>query len=804
MHSDLSTSPVSFLCIGIDPNFIAYIFSATAKVNASLDSCRTLQEAKRKLSASSYDVYFIDVAIASEKIIVELLQEIRQKEGPKSKIAIIVDSFTTAERYATFLKKELINFVLQKPITPQQIDSMFANLFKEKAPEKIEQHSNLADLKSAYEATIYDKIEKLSGLIDTVHKNPTSTALLELKNELQKIGGSAGSFGFSLVSSLCKDLAHSISEKIVDGTPVDSEWQDSLDVFLTKLKKGFQLPEKKEPHKVLSQEVLSTPVVFFVDPEQKFLELLEKVQEQFPFEVKCESNPKRAIDLLKNESFNPNALVLSYSYPGTSVTAFDIIDSIRFKVQKEPPLLALLLDSNNIDVRVLAMQNGIQYVFHKPIYAFNLLKQIQDALELNKRHHFRVLVLDDDVDFCNFVIAILSEVGITVRAINDSLHLFETLEEFNPDLLLLDLLLPQYDGLNLLKILRQDSRYNHILIVIVTGSDESSTRLLAYSANADDILYKPLDAALLQKRVLNLAERQLVLKEKPDAEDFFGMVSLKDLTTKIHECLSDTRDIYYILVLFEVDHFSDWILQRGKPAADELLISIGNHLLSHSDETVKCYNYNTSKFAVIYQNFDVQLVEVKIRQFLTEQARKEALWNIAFNCSILPISKAFGNAQQNLEQAEKALVHAENLPLAPVRISIVSKKDPERLSKEVVLIDEDEQLLKILRTSFESHGVNVLTFTTGESALDNLLKRSEENLPSLIIAERKLSDMDGIEILIKLKNTFKNPVPFFILTFFSADKDVSEGLRQGALEYIGKPFNSSILIQKALKVIFEP
>ena len=54
-------------------------------------------------------------------------------------------------------------------------------------------------------------------------------------------------------------------------------------------------------------------------------------------------------------------------------------------------------------------------------------------------------------------------------------------------------------------------------------------------------------------------------------------------------------------------------------------------------------------------------------------------------------------------------------------------------------------------------------------------------------------------MMIKINEHFNTILPFYVLSVYASDKDVSEGLKQGALEYIGKPFSLTILMQKALK-----
>lgn len=131
------------------------------------------------------------------------------------------------------------------------------------------------------------------------------------------------------------------------------------------------------------------------------------------------------------------------------------------------------------------------------------------------------------------------------------------------------------------------------------------------------------------------------------------------------------------------------------------------------------------------------------------------------------------------------------------------KSDEVNHKKELVLVDEDQQLTKILKKNFESYGLEVTVFSDGKAAIVDLMERKKQDLPALIILERKLDAMDGIDIIIKTKEHFQKTIPFFILTYYGADRDVIEGIKEGALEYMTKPFNLSILTEKVLKTIYQ-
>jgi two-component system sensor histidine kinase/response regulator len=122
-------------------------------------------------------------------------------------------------------------------------------------------------------------------------------------------------------------------------------------------------------------------------------------------------------------------------------------------------------------------------------------------------------------------------------------------------------------------------------------------------------------------------------------------------------------------------------------------------------------------------------------------------------------------------------------------------------SKLVIIVDDDQSLLVILNYWFKAKEKIVKTFETGESALKFLLE--EENLTnvSLIVLDRMLPDMDGLQILEKFEKLNSKIPPVLILSKLSTNKDILKGLNLGAVDYVTKPFNHEVFMQKALKLM---
>lgn len=117
--------------------------------------------------------------------------------------------------------------------------------------------------------------------------------------------------------------------------------------------------------------------------------------------------------------------------------------------------------------------------------------------------------------------------------------------------------------------------------------------------------------------------------------------------------------------------------------------------------------------------------------------------------------------------------------------------------KGIVIVEDDTDLLKMLTFAFKAEGFPIKGFANGKEASEYL--NNDQNLEStcLVILDRLLPDMDGIEILKEYTKKFNKHIPVIILSALSGERDVLTGLREGAVEYITKPFSLPILIEKA-------
>lgn len=113
----------------------------------------------------------------------------------------------------------------------------------------------------------------------------------------------------------------------------------------------------------------------------------------------------------------------------------------------------------------------------------------------------RILVVDDEPDVTELVSYKLKREGYEVEVINDPLHIMGKAREFNPDLFVLDIMMPELDGLKICRMIRADSRLNAVPIIFLTAKGEIEDRIKGLESGADDYLAKPFDTKELALRI---------------------------------------------------------------------------------------------------------------------------------------------------------------------------------------------------------------------------------------------------------------------------------------------------------------
>ena len=119
-------------------------------------------------------------------------------------------------------------------------------------------------------------------------------------------------------------------------------------------------------------------------------------------------------------------------------------------------------------------------------------------------------------------------------------------------------------------------------------------------------------------------------------------------------------------------------------------------------------------------------------------------------------------------------------------------------SKTILVVDDEEDVLELVKYNLEKNGYRVTTASTGEEAIS----KARSIVPNLVLLDLMLPGIDGLEVCKQLKSNPKTEqVPVIMLTAKGEESDVVVGLEVGADDYITKPFSPKVLIARIRRIL---
>jgi len=163
----------------------------------------------------------------------------------------------------------------------------------------------------------------------------------------------------------------------------------------------------------------------------------------------------------------------------------------------------------------------------------------------------KVLLVDDEPDIREFIEYNLVKEGYTVECAENGKKGLEKAKEFQPDLILLDIMMPDMDGIEVCSELRSMDAFKDTLIAFLTARKEDFTQIASFESGGDDFINKPIKPRVLMSRVKALLKRKKKNKQ-PKVETVFGDLKINEEQMLVYlngEPLTLTKKEFEILLL---------------------------------------------------------------------------------------------------------------------------------------------------------------------------------------------------------------------------------------------------------------
>jgi len=250
----------------------------------------------------------------------------------------------------------------------------------------------------------------------------------------------------------------------------------------------------------------------------------------------------------------------------------DII-GLRQKQGRKLKLVALT-QADNIAQRLSARRAGVDALIVGAKSVEEVIKRLHALLDPGSESPYRILIVEDDRSQALFAEGILRNTGMETLVVLDALEVMPALEQFQPDLLLMDLNMPGANGIELTSLIREQEAFAHTPIVFLSGESDEDRQFDAIDAGGDDFLSKPIRPRHLISAVQNRVRRHRAManrQQKRSGKDIqTGLYDRQDLLALINHHLQQSSDRKGGVFLLEIEGLSSLRERFGIAAFEQL------------------------------------------------------------------------------------------------------------------------------------------------------------------------------------------------------------------------------------------
>ena len=144
---------------------------------------------------------------------------------------------------------------------------------------------------------------------------------------------------------------------------------------------------------------------------------------------------------------------------------------------------------------------------------------------MKENHQFRILIADDEADILEFVCYNLVKEGYQVSTARNGLEALNLAKKIQPHLILLDIMMPELDGVEVCRELRNLPEFSQTIIAFLTARSEDYSQIVGFDVGGDDYITKPIRPRVLVSRIGALLRRFQTQQENP-SENILNLGSL--------------------------------------------------------------------------------------------------------------------------------------------------------------------------------------------------------------------------------------------------------------------------------------
>lgn len=428
----------------------------------------------------------------------------------------------------------------------------------------------------------------------------------KLISELHNLRGVSGGHGFMIIQQLSESL-----EKIIDKANENDAGlneheklnvQNTITTLVNRANHIYDTFEMKTSSTTDQSSPMphgKAPLILIVDDDKHFCDMVGVQLEHLGYRTRS----IYALEQLEESisTYRPNAIFMDIIFNDNRDAGTQIIASIRDKEELNCPIIYMSA-RDDIQARLNAVRSGGVAFLCK---TFNLgdLKNILDlVVPLQRNQTYKVLIIDDDKISSEYCSTILEHAGIQVATLDTPEKVFEQIINFDPDVILLDMYMPNITGIEMASVVRQHQNFSSIPIIIMSGETDINKQFKMRSAGADDFILKPFKPHHLVDIILNRIQRSRLTKHLIYTDGLTGLMLFTKVREQINNLLESCirYNLNFSVALIDLDHFKNVNDTYGHLSGDQILRGFAEFLLARVRKSDIVTRSGGEEFTVIF------------------------------------------------------------------------------------------------------------------------------------------------------------------------------------------------------------
>lgn len=526
----------------------------------------------------------------------------------------------------------------------------------------------LLQLRQEYADLLPQKLADIEAVWTSLRQQPQQPdALRQFRAFVHTLAGSGATFGFPELSAQASEL-ESLVDQLLKDVGALARIGPAITSGIQLLKRAASVREThvdqvREDIPVLRTALYLGKHLYWLGSDPLKGQTLASQLERFTYKVSLFSAVEDLTVAIELEK--PSVVVIDLGEDERQIYP-DALSVIERLAPCGPPIVVLCPESYDLAMWPQAIRAGAVICINRPLVLYEVLEKLDQLTFHWEEPPYRLLLIDDDAALAKNMALILTKAGMQVVVETNALKVPQTLEKFQPDLILVDLYMPDCSGLELARLIRQERRYLAVPIVYLSAETEVHKRLDALEAGADDFILKPVKLNFLYHALSSRIKRARQIRSFHERDMLTGLFCHTLFQEKLHESLrSASREgKSLVVVLVDIDRFKAINEHHGHAMGDKVLQVLAIKLKRRFAQSAMLARYDGATLALAFPGVALESVRLAMEGARDDFKRVDHDANgIVFEASFsagVAAYPAFTTVVDLLDACQKALLRAKS------------------------------------------------------------------------------------------------------------------------------------------------